>query len=134
MFRLRYRIALAVVLLVAGVVVAPTSARVRDDTAIDDEQTPSSTARSFTRTRKAGSSLSPAAWRPRLARYPIAASFDGVNPDRVPAHTLTGVPSLTSTARRDAVIDVPTDTGTLVLGRRAADGDRLVDSVDWIRA
>jgi hypothetical protein len=155
MLRLRYGIALSVVLLVVGVVViARVSSLGRHDTTvhqagIDDgggarpaaspstrpgAPIPSSIARSFARTWIA--SLPPTTWRRQLARYSttlLSGQFAGVDPDRVPAHTLTGVPSMTSTARSYVVIDVPTDAGILILGLRATDGEWLVDSVDWTR-
>jgi len=156
--RLRYGIALAVVLLVAAVVVvARVASHQRENAgvtqaAIDDggatpppatpstrpgASTPTSIATSFARTWIAGPSMSPSEWRRQLARWStrsLVGQFAGVDPGSVPAHTLTGVPSMTSTARSYVVIDVPTDSGILILGVRAIDGEWLVDSVDWTRA
>jgi hypothetical protein len=155
---LRYGIALTVILLVIVVVIAvrttthesvrPAGVAAADDGAAvppppatpstrPGAQDPTSTARAFARTWIGGAAMTAPEWRRAMAKYStgtLTRQFDGVDPSSVPAHTLTGVPKITSTARSYVVISVPTDTGTLILGLRATDGEWLVDSVDWTAA
>jgi hypothetical protein len=152
----RYTISIAAVLLVAATVVVgravmsghPASSATRDDGLVaiptatapstrPGAEDPTSTAESFARTWIRGTTMTAPDWRRALAVYStgtLARQFDGVDPSSVPAHTLTGVPTMTSTTPSYVVVDVPTDAGTLILGLRATDGVWHVDTVDWTAA
>ena len=69
-----------------------------------------------------------------LSTTSLAESLEGVDPVGVPATRMTGEPTVVLRTELYAQVNVPVDTGTVVLGLVKQDDRWLVDSVDWDRA
>jgi len=79
---------------------------------------------------------SPAAWHGSLSSLStksLSDSLVGVDPVGVPATRMTGEPNVILRSDLYAQVNVPVDTGTVVLGLVKQDDRWLVDSVDWER-